>query len=938
MMNKHNGTEAMDTLSGPFSDQPVAESPPLGVRSLAEYLLSSGNCEEGVLDQALERQRQLRQRGYDASLADLLVESGQMPPSKLASVIRQRDIDSLGRSPLFSLLNRREILRIFEQGSVHEYAAGTVIHRQGEESDRAFIILDGSVSLGYRNGDGWETGIAILRSGESFGEMSLLSASPCFANERCLETTRLFSLSRPSFQALYKQHDSVFQTAVKNWFTSLLNARLHDAIQHDQQYHELISPKETMPCLQMTGSSRKGRDQRRLLSELAHRGSSILLLGEKGTMKRRVAQELHEAGPGRKSPFIVFDAADPPSFLSDLLPESNIPFRDREAMQMAALFGIEASARSSGNPQWQGFLRLAGNGTLVVQQAGQLCGKVQRQLSLYMQNGQFQPVGASGRSKAKARLIFTEEGDLEVHRSLLRILTPATMVLTPLRERKKDLKEMVGLMIQAIGKKEGKELSFDQQAMNKILAYNWPGNFRELEEVIRRAISLCHGPQISAGDIFIGRVSITGKEAFNLLQLGPVRHLFKSTFYPVAAQGAIAVLFFIVVVLGLFGSPAADSNVSLLLIWANWEPLLIISCLFLARIWCSLCPIGFMAQFFQRLPVRRFTLSPRTQNGLLFISAAGLALVFWSQAALDMWQHPASTAGLLLAMLLSAFFFAFFFEGGVWCRVVCPLGQMVATFGRISMLEVRSNFNYCSHQCRTYDCYNGREGVPGCRMVKGPFALESNHLCTLCGNCIKTCPNQSVRLNLRPPGWELWNMQKTDLAALVFVPLLWGTQLFRLMHGSAVESWLHEYINSLSIVYGVLLIGAVLFSYHLAVAGISFLGGQEGDKRSSSLFVFAMLPLAYANEVAIRLVPLLNQAADFFKVLGKQLGRSFPEVVFRLDMQSLEILQVMLICAGLAFSLFVLGRHQGLEKQDRLTHFFLQLPLYVMAAISIALL
>jgi polyferredoxin len=85
-----------------------------------------------------------------------------------------------------------------------------------------------------------------------------------------------------------------------------------------------------------------------------------------------------------------------------------------------------------------------------------------------------------------------------------------------------------------------------------------------------------------------------------------------------------------------------------------------------------------------------------------FISAFGLAVIFWSQAALDMWQRPTATAWLLLAMLGSALVFALLFEGRTWCRYVCPLGQMVATFARASIVEVRANYNYCSHECTSF--------------------------------------------------------------------------------------------------------------------------------------------------------------------------------------------------------------------------------------------
>ena len=76
-----------------------------------------------------------------------------------------------------------------------------------------------------------------------------------------------------------------------------------------------------------------------------------------------------------------------------------------------------------------------------------------------------------------------------------------------------------------------------------------------------------------------------------------------------------------------------------------------------------------------------------------------------------------------------------------WCRYVCPLGQMVATFARASIVEVRANYNYCSHECTSFDCYAGRDDIPGCSMGKGPFAMTTNQDCVLCGNCMKACKN-----------------------------------------------------------------------------------------------------------------------------------------------------------------------------------------------------
>jgi len=144
----------------------------------------------------------------------------------------------------------------------------------------------------------------------------------------------------------------------------------------------------------------------------------------------------------------------------------------------------------------------------------------------------------------------------------------------------------------------------------------------------------------------------------------------------------------------------------------------------------------------------------------------------------------------------------------------------------------------------------------------------------------------------------------------------------------------------MELTYGVLIIASVLFAYHVAVAGVAFTGMVDTDagKKFGSTFFMTMLPLVYANEIAIRLVPLLNHAADFFVILGNQVGYSFPPIAFRLDMQSIYVLQIVLIIAGLTFSFIVASKLiASLPPEKVAPAFFRHLPLVVIALVSVLL-
>lgn len=910
-------------------------------RKLCEYLLAAGVCDETAILNGLERQENLRAKGYDPLIGMLLLDAGAITKKDLSQALRLQDIDRLANSAIFYSLPKNIIAEIHSRSERLVFNGGEIIFSQNDASEHVYVILLGTVSLSHNQDNGKEVELAVYRAGEVFGEMSLLTESPRFVTAKAIEKTSIIAVPRDVFLSLYRRYPEASQAAIRKWFNSMLENREQSQSFQDHHYRELMSKMETRPCIQLYGSSKRAQKLRLQVDAASRTGGSCLLIGEPGTLKTRVAQYIYQQSAHRGGSFIIFDPDSVPHIVSEGLQRERETVYYRELEQIAALFGYDQETFGRSFVPWQGYLKLAHNGTLVIKDCARLEAKVQRLLLEYLLTGMFYPLGAERPAQASTQVILNAGDDLQLENSLYEYLAPDQIKLEPLQSRKRDLKEIINILLKEIGREKDKpDMRFEQEALNKMMAYHWPGNFGELEEVIARSISLVKGNTIAAEDVFIGRVPITGKSAFNLLSLNFIRNFFQSPFYPIAPQILVALMFVFVLVLGIWGNPSPDSNISLLLVWANWEPLLILSCLFLARIWCSFCPIGFFSDLVRKLKFRRWKIPAKHLNIGFFISALGLALIFWSQAALDMWQRPSETAWLLLAMLGSALIFALLFEGRVWCRYVCPLGQMVATFARASIVEVRANYNYCGHECTSFDCYSGRDGIPGCTMGKGPFAMTSNQDCVMCGNCMKTCRNEAVRFNLRPPGWELWNMKSADMALILFVPLLWGTQIFRGLDQTTWPLKLNAYLNSMEATYGVLMLVAVLFAYHVGLAGVAFTGmvDSEAGKGFGSTFFMVMLPLVYANEIALRLVPLLNHAADFFVILGNQVGYSFPHIAFRLDMQSIYILQIALIGIGLAFSYFVAARLTATLPPEKVAPpFFRYLPLIVVAVVSVIL-
>ena len=910
-------------------------------RKLCEYLLAADACEETAVVYALERQENLRAKGYDPLVGMLLLDAGAISKKDLILALKLQDIDRLANSAIFQSLPKNVISNIHSKSERLTFESSEVIFRQKDGSDFVYVILVGTVNLSHKPESDKEIDLAVHRAGEVFGEMSLLTDSPRFVTARAMEKTGVLAVPRNVFLELYREYPEASQAAIRSWFSAMLHGRQQSQVYQEHHYSKLLTKLETRPCIPLIGSSKRANKLREQVDAFCGSNHSVLLTGDLGSMKSRVAQFIHKHGDDREDSYIIFDPAHIPDFVADGLRHERKTVYYRELVQMAALFGYDQVIYGQTYAPWQGFLKLAHNGTLVIKEGADLEPKVQRLLLEYLKTGMYYPLGAERPSQASARIIINTTDDLDLENTFYEYLVPDQLWLEPLHNRKRDLKEVIQLLLREISQEQNKPvIKIDQEALNRMMAYNWPGNFRELEEVVSRSVSLAKGDVITAEDVFIGTVPITGKKAFNLLSLDFIRNFFQSPFYPIAPQIVVAGMFVMVVILGIWGNPSPDSNISLLLVWANWEPLLILSCLLLARIWCSFCPIGFFSSLVRKMRLKRMKIPPQYLNHGFFVSAVGLAIIFWAQAALHMFERPTETAWLLLAMLGSAVLFALLFEGRIWCRYVCPLGQMVATFARASIVEVRSNYNYCSHECTDYVCYTGSGDTPGCSMGKGPFAMDTNQDCVLCGNCMKACKNQAVRFNLRPPGWELWNARTADLAMILFVPLLWGTQIFRGLDLTVIPQKVNFYAGSMELTYAILMLCSVVIAYHVALAGVAFMGMVDTDagKGFGSTFFLVMLPLVYANEIAIRLVPLLNHAADFFSILGNQVGYSFPHIAFRLDMQSIHILQIILIIIGFFLSVTVASKLVALLPSEKVSPaFFRHLPLVVMAVVSVLL-
>jgi len=233
----------------------------------------------------------------------------------------------------------------------------------------------------------------------------------------------------------------------------------------------------------------------RSAARLSQSNGTILITGENGTGKKRVAQYIHRCSQRAEEPFVRVNCAA----LSKTMLESE-------------LFGHERGAFIGAHHQRMGRFELAAGGTLLLDEIGDLSIPVQAKLLRVLQEGEFERVGGQTTLKADVRVITSTNRDLaaEVAQGRFREdlyyrLHVLPIDLAPLRDRPEDLMPLAKNFAEVHARKYGMPLPvFKPECAQLLQAWHWPGNVRELDKVIHQAVILCHEGHICADDLVLG--------------------------------------------------------------------------------------------------------------------------------------------------------------------------------------------------------------------------------------------------------------------------------------------------------------------------------------------------------------------------------------------------------------------------------------------------
>jgi len=262
------------------------------------------------------------------------------------------------------------------------------------------------------------------------------------------------------------------------------NLALREQIDRDSMFEDIV------------GSSEALRKVLRQVTKLASSDATVLILGETGTGKELIARSIHKRSNRADRAFIGVNCA--------AIPQSLIA---------SELFGHEKGAFTGATQRRLGRFEAANGGTIFLDEVGDLPSEIQVALLRVLQEREIERVGSNKVIPIDVRVIAATHRDLNTlvaegkfREDLLYRLNVVPIDVPPLRERVADTPLLVEYFIDRFGKKAGKKFgTIDKKSLGLLQAYDWPGNIRELQNVIERAVILCEGETFSVDETWLRR-------------------------------------------------------------------------------------------------------------------------------------------------------------------------------------------------------------------------------------------------------------------------------------------------------------------------------------------------------------------------------------------------------------------------------------------------
>ena len=330
------------------------------------------------------------------------------------------------------------------------------------------------------------------RSGQVMGHIALIDDKPMERDERSIDLIKIFA-GRAAAELKRQRAEAQLQSALVQVQAlqeklEAENVYLQEEIRREHNFEEIV------------GNSPALLGVLRHVETVAPTDATVLVLGETGCGKELIARAIHDRSKRKERPLVKVNCGAIPTGLVE-----------------SELFGHMKGAFTGAIERRTGRFELADGGTLFLDEVSELPPETQVKLLRVLQEHEFEPLGSSRTTKVNVRIIAASNRDLEkavqdgrFRADLFYRLNVLQLSVPALRERRSDIPLLAAFFVDRFSRQFGKQITgIAQDTMKRLSLYPWPGNIRELQNVIERAVVLCPGKVLRLGNDLL---PITGPE------------------------------------------------------------------------------------------------------------------------------------------------------------------------------------------------------------------------------------------------------------------------------------------------------------------------------------------------------------------------------------------------------------------------------------------